>query len=118
MVSREGRKRDHGAPLTDIDIEVHELHTEDLPVLALGPNQQDARGHRRDEVVGPPPALDPRAVHLQDGLADRQGTVVPYQQEYEGQLQGSAGIKRRKKNGKWEIGGQSSAALASPLTCS
>jgi len=50
-------------------------------------------------VVGPPPALDPRSVHLQDGLTDGQGAVVPDQQEYEGQLQGPGGndeIKRGK----------------------
>jgi len=68
-------------------------------VLALGPNQKYTGGHRGDEVMGPPPALDPRSIHLQDGLPDGQGAVVPDQQEYEGQLQGPGGndeIKRGK----------------------
>lgn len=51
------------------------------PSVCVWPDEQDPGGHRRDEVMQAPPALDARPVHLQDALADRQRAVVPHQQE-------------------------------------
>lgn len=65
--------------LTDVDVKVHELQSEELPVLALGPHQEHACGHSGDEVMGTPPALDAGSVHLQYRLANGQRTVVPDQ---------------------------------------
>lgn len=65
--------------LTNVDIKVHELQSEELPVLALGPYQEHASCHSRDEVMGAPPALDAGSVHLQYRLAYGQRTVVPDQ---------------------------------------
>lgn len=75
--------------LTDVYIEVHELQAKELPMLALGPNEKDAGGHRRYEMMGTPPALDPRAVYLQYGLAYGQSAVIPNKQKDEGQFQSS-----------------------------
>lgn len=72
--------------LTDIGVEDHELRAELVPTRGVGPDEQHSWQCRGDEVMQPPPALDPRSVHLQDALPDSEGAVVPHQQEYEAQL--------------------------------
>lgn len=52
------------------------------PGLVLGPDEEDSRHGRGDEVVQPPPALDARPVHLENRLPDGQRAVVPHEQEY------------------------------------
>lgn len=67
--------------LTDISNEPHESMSEEVPWFVLWPDEKYASDNSGYEVVQPPPALDTRTVHFEDTLADRQCTVVPYQQE-------------------------------------
>lgn len=73
------RGRGESIALTNVDIKIHELQSEELPVLALGPYKEHASGHSRDEVMGTPPSLDAGSVYLQYRLAYGQRTVVPDQ---------------------------------------
>lgn len=50
----------------DVDVEVHELPSKQLPRLALRPHQQDAGTYSRNEVVQSPPALDARPIDLEN----------------------------------------------------
>lgn len=65
---------------------------EQLPRLALWPDQQHASTHCRDEVMRPPPALDAGTVHLQNGLANGQCTIVPHEQEQKRQFEGAIDV--------------------------
>ncbi len=63
---------------TDVDVEPHELRSEEAVGSSFGPGEKHAGQRRRYEMVQSPPAFDPGAIYAQDRLADCQRAVVPH----------------------------------------
>ena len=47
-----------------VNVEEHQLGSEETEALPVGPDEEDSAGEGRDKMVGAPPALDTRTVDL------------------------------------------------------